>query len=217
MHAKYSPSAAKRWLNCPGSIHKFPEPKPQTPTAAALLGTAAHWIFEDPKREGAAPNGIVIDEEMRACVERSHAEIEHLTTKAAHIFKEVQLEIGASAGLSPNVVFGTADLILQMCNGQLHLIDFKYGRYPVLPRQNMQMLTYAVALLPHLKGNATGVHLHILQPKAGGLKSWFASKQEIENHSQKIYQVVTQQDKTLNLGEWCHFCPHKDKCDALPF
>lgn len=44
-HAKLSPSAAHRWMNCPGSIKKIGD-ESSTTNQAAMKGTAAHKVIE---------------------------------------------------------------------------------------------------------------------------------------------------------------------------
>lgn len=45
LHAKLSPSAAKRWMNCPGSVALIGD-ESSTSNAAAMKGTAAHKVIE---------------------------------------------------------------------------------------------------------------------------------------------------------------------------
>jgi hypothetical protein len=45
-HAKLSPSAAKRWMNCPGSVALIGD-ESSTTNQAAMMGTAAHKIIEE--------------------------------------------------------------------------------------------------------------------------------------------------------------------------
>jgi hypothetical protein len=44
-HARFAPSAAHRWVNCPGSV-RLCEPIPNKSTPAADEGTAAHQMAE---------------------------------------------------------------------------------------------------------------------------------------------------------------------------
>ena len=44
-HAKLSPSASHRWMNCPGSV-KLIGDESSTTNQAAMLGTAAHKLIE---------------------------------------------------------------------------------------------------------------------------------------------------------------------------
>jgi len=44
-HAKLSPSAAHRWMNCPGSV-RMSEGELNLGSPAAMMGTAAHRIIE---------------------------------------------------------------------------------------------------------------------------------------------------------------------------
>lgn len=72
-HAILAPSSAGCWVVCPGARairQAFPE---EGDTAAAMEGTAAHWVFEQmlaAKRVDAvsagdvAPNGVEVTEEM---------------------------------------------------------------------------------------------------------------------------------------------------------
>ena len=50
-HAKLSPSASKRWLNCTGSV-RLSEGVQQTSSAAADEGTTAHFIAEEVLKNG---------------------------------------------------------------------------------------------------------------------------------------------------------------------
>src|SRR6185312_3110335 len=50
-HARLSPSAAKRWMNCAGSVRKTAG-MPNTAGQAAMMGTAAHKIVEHMLKAG---------------------------------------------------------------------------------------------------------------------------------------------------------------------
>ena len=68
-HARLSPSSAKRWLMCPGSV-KLSEAYPDTTSSYASEGTAAHELAEKCLRERqdaasyAMIDGVEVDEDM---------------------------------------------------------------------------------------------------------------------------------------------------------
>lgn len=120
-HATLSPSAAHRWMSCPGSVRMSAGiPRKSSPDAA--LGTAAHKLGEICLREGkdAKPFiGTIIDtetdgswevtKEMAECVQHYLDEVLRLQKILGGVLHvEERLDLTA---LVPDM-FGTADAVI---------------------------------------------------------------------------------------------------------
>src|SRR3990170_8244797 len=57
-HAKFSPSAAKRWMNCPGSIRLSENAPPQHESPYATEGTNGHFVLESFLKAEKNPNAV---------------------------------------------------------------------------------------------------------------------------------------------------------------
>lgn len=102
----------------------------------------------------------------------------------------------------------TADLVLYT-QDELHIIDGKWGRIPVDPVDNAQLLFYAVCYAP-LAPKAKGATLHILQPAIDNFDSWFADTTVLAAYMQEAMAAEKQiqaGDTTFGPSENCRFCP----------
>jgi len=102
----------------------------------------------------------------------------------------------------------TADLVLYVAD-EIHVFDLKTGVTPVSAWENAQLLYYALCY-GGLAPKAKGVHLHIVQPWADNMESWFASAarlQEFRDEAQRTELKLLSGDTTLVPGDHCTFCP----------
>ncbi|WP_137390862.1 DUF2800 domain-containing protein [Rhodoligotrophos defluvii] len=200
-HARLSPSAAYRWLVCPGSI-RLSDGIPDKSSVYANEGTAAHMLAEhclrhgwdadryldcviDITAEGNAmfgdagtengDNRWLVDEEM------VHSVQIYLDHCRSIIAPADELEIECKLDLTHVIPdgFGTGDtLVYQVEQKHLHVVDLKYGvGVPVDPQNNPQLLTYAVgALKRYHNREVEKVTLTVVQPRAphrdGEVRSW---------------------------------------------
>lgn len=223
-HAIFAPSASKRWLTCPGAIgmtRNIPEP----PTSeAAAEGIAAHWLFENYKERKTAtedPNGYPINQDIldhvKACLVEIHKQVG--PSSSAAVFKEYQLAVWEVLGLKKDVIWGTCDTVI-LKKHKAWLIDLKYGKWPVRPKNNPQLLTYAVGLLPLIDGVYEELNLVILQPKSSKLwKQYTAPVQEIKDWRDMLIEYFTKRKQRefrshLQSGQHCYFCLAKRNCPA---
>lgn len=176
-HAKLAPSAAARWLRCPGSVRLSADIE-ETPSAFAAEGTAAHMLAEkcmesgfdaerfagwtvnttakDPKM--AVQQGWPVDD---ATTFRVDAEM----VEGVQLYLDVVREIAAGAdeweieqrldmsAIVPDV-FGTGDFIAyvekhrETGKRRITIADLKYGKgVPVDVEHNVQELTYAIGVV----------------------------------------------------------------------
>lgn len=237
-HSRLAPSAAARWVHCPGSVRlseQFPE---LLENPAAPEGTAAHWAVDQlmtgspPAPGQLAPNGIAISDEM---------------IEGAIIFAEHVMGIAARAGAElsqrfrweqrehmPSIhpdMFGTPDGagILETADltGALHVFDYKFGHAQVDPEDNWQLISYARGVLDRLQydGHAEQhliVHLHIIQPRCyvpgGPIRSWVVPAADLRAHWNRLQAAAHEalgDEPRLSGGEHCRYCPGRRACPEL--
>jgi hypothetical protein len=237
-HAPLSPSAAHRWMACPGSIReesKYPEP-PSNP--AAIDGTHTHSLLEhclnNYMLDAASMVGqkmsdhegeFVIDAERAARVQvaldyvyRRIAEISDMKQQVVIITEE---RVNPGALLGRDDLTGTADVQL-VSDDYLEIIDYKDGVGEVLAENNPQLLLYALGAL---KGETPlYVRMTIVQPKLAMM-----GKEPITSHEIMLDQLMSRiaefktaaaavdaPDAPLLPGEvQCKWCRAKGGCAVL--
>ena len=206
-HAKLSPSGAKRWMSCPGSIPLNAQLNPNNERRSsrfAAEGTVAHEIgdkcLSDKTRE-TKPSDFVFEQlvadgfafrvthEMVDAVEvyvdyvREQAE-EHDATLEAEVWGSLEvLEV-------PGLTGGTTDaLVINYDDKIIHVIDFKYGQgVAVDVIDNPQLMCYGLGAIIKLDQEGIDlsdwtVKLVIVQPRAfhpdGRIREWELPAQEL--------------------------------------
>lgn len=200
-HATLAPSAANRWINCPGSI-RASEGVEQKTTHYMAEGTAAHELASlclesgiDPGRhlghfvdiddkdrrikQSATPNGKniwLIDDEMVDAVEVYTDHVRGLM-EAAGALAIVDVEQRLDMRHIHPAIFGTGDAVVYDIEGEhLHVCDFKYGKkHLVSPAENPQLFLYgAGAVRRYHNHRVKKITLHVVQPRTQGvpIKSW---------------------------------------------
>ncbi|CAB5144329.1 Protein of unknown function DUF2800 [uncultured Caudovirales phage] len=151
-HAKLSPSAAERWMTCPGSV-VLSEGMPNKSSSFADEGTAAHAVAEALLLGKATKADIdVVDNVM--------VYVDHVQSLGGEFHAEQRVSVNA-------VVYGTADAVVwQPETAALHIVDLKYGAgEPVEVHGNLQLKIYALATLLTFKYPAHTVTSTIVQPR----------------------------------------------------
>ena len=120
--------------------------------------------------------------------------------------------------------FGTADCII-IGDGQIYVVDYKNGSgVPVEAENNSQMMLYALGAL-QVYGLIYGdsiqeIHLSIVQPHAGGIKTWSLPREELETWGENVVEPAAQLaykgEGEFCPGDWCdkNFCPARATCTA---
>lgn len=188
-HAKLSPSAAKRWINCPGSV-ALEENLPNPPQSEyATEGSLAHRLAEirvqheimNHKYDRRQCNDVIeaINNFYASAtvVEGSFDEINENVTKYIEYIKTVlpakaQIETEKPVILSDYIPdgWGTTDLVItDYDNKTCNLIDFKYGQgVKVSAQRNYQLMIYALGVLSEcyvFGDDIDTVTLTIFQPR----------------------------------------------------
>lgn len=242
-HAKLSPSSAKRWFSCPGSIRLSADTSDKS-SVYADEGTAAHTLAEKCLRGGwdatdflgghvniktgqveryeAEGDGIfTIDEEMVDAVDLYISTVRSLKIKGDEFEYEAKLDLRHIPGME----FGTGDFVRYRENTkELVIVDFKYGRgVPVDVEENEQLFTYAVGTARrfHNRGLAK-VLLMVVQPRcphpAGPVRMKMYDALDLVEFRFRLVdaaEATMADDAPLVPGEWCRFCPAAPTCEAL--
>ncbi|MBB4017618.1 hypothetical protein GGR16_002652 [Chelatococcus caeni] len=243
-HAKLAPSAASRWVNCPGSVRLSAGIESRS-SIWADEGTAAHTLAEmclntgfdadrfldgcvdvntgrvhetmPPQLEG-KPRVFAIDEEMAGAVQVYLDLVRSLVQEGDEYETEQRLDLSS---VHPDI-FGTGDFLLyRPSTHKLVIVDYKHGKgVAVDPRENKQLMTYAVgaALRYHNRG-IDEVELIVVQPRAEGdeVKTWktdAVTLLEWRFELEAAAKATEEPDAPLQAGEWCKFCPALPDCPA---
>lgn len=236
-HARLSASSAARWLNCTPSA-LLAEQFPDTGSKYAAAGTLAHSIAElkarkyflepmGPQKYGAALKKLKADENYDPGMDAAtDAYLDHLKSIAMQYDQTpfVALEVKVDYSHVAPEGFGTADCIM-IAGDEMHVVDYKNGAgVPVDAEENPQMMLYALGALnvyrPLYGNSIQRIHLHIVQPNAGGVKSWEISRKDLNIWATEFVQarakLAYNGEGDYNPGPWCddHFCPARATCMA---
>lgn len=189
-HARLAPSAAHRWMHCPGSV-RLSEGMPNTTSVFAAEGTAAHELCAECLQTGAdaslylgqyvdVASGKIVDtpedtddehrffeitDEMADAVQMYADHVRGLFAPLSVLDVEQRLDM---THLHPDIS-GTGDATVYDPERQhLDVCDFKYGKgVAVDADDNPQLLLYAAGAARRL-GNrgVASLTVHIIQPRA---------------------------------------------------
>lgn len=236
-HARISPSAASRWIHCPGSV-KATEHLPDTTSVYAQEGTLAHEIcemklrhhFHLPMRGQSRPVG---KKTLEAFLERSRKNELYAPEMDGHTDEYVELIVDIANGsdgvdavlvearvdLDPYVPdgFGSADCIL-LTGTMLHVFDFKYGKgVPVSAEGNPQLRLYGLGAYRMLSYfyDITDIVTHVVQPRLGAYSYENIRRNDLLKWADYIQPQAIKAHlgvEEFAAGDWCRFCKIKATC-----
>lgn len=231
-HALLSASAAKRWLNCPPSA-RLTENMPDTASEYAAEGTLAHALGElKIRKKFEIMKKSVYDKSLKELKadplyspEMDGHTDSYLDYVAAimHSFKSkpyIAIEKRLDYSHIAPGGFGTGDCLI-MCGGELHIIDFKYGKgVPVSAEDNPQLKLYALGAVREyeLLYDIQNITLHIVQPRTDdGNSSWTITRAALDEWGESIKpvaQLAFDGKGDFKCGDHCRFCKAKSTCRA---
>lgn len=234
-HALLSASSAHRWLNCPGSA-RLAEQFPNQTSPYAEAGRVAHAIAELKARKYFLEpmSARTYNAQLKKLRDSPHFDksMDENTDTYLEVLKEtalsfekapfVALETRVDFSDSVPEGFGTADCIM-IGSGAIVIIDYKNGAgVPVEAEDNPQMKLYALGALqvyaPIYGDTIQRAVLKIVQPNAGGTKTWETTVQALKlwafNTVKPIARIAYDGKGGFSAGGWCGFCPAKAQCSA---
>jgi len=202
-HAKLSPSGSARWLSCPGS-YWLSEQAPQQPSSAAAdEGTDAHeWaakmLYGDDGFDNPYAGIELYVDRVKTTAER----------KGAVLWVEKRVYLTEQ-------IHGTPDAVVAH-KKTVDVFDLKYGYNKVEAKDNSQLLIYAAGAIKTYDLKPTTVNMHIVQPRAGGIRS---ASMPIKLFWARVNAITEAADKLLanpdaprRAGDHCQYCPAVTIC-----
>ena len=209
-HAKYSPSAASRWIACPGSI-QF-DSMPEETSAAAERGTYLH-DYAARRLLGESVDGFEVSAEEVEMVSEYVAYVKNL---GGNLMVERRVHYDS-------LMWGTADALVFVDN-TLHIIDFKSGAGVKVPvAHNYQMMAYALCVLNESDPFEAGIEpqhvvLHVVQPAIRNIDSWAVDFDVLNDFEGLVCQAMEEaESKNARFvpGEkQCRWCKGAAVCRA---
>jgi hypothetical protein len=189
-HATLAPSAAHRWLACPGSV-RMSEGIQEAPSVFAAEGTAAHELAEYCLTKGldvaqfrgwiVAKGGLHHPDEGGPPDQKTCFRVDAEMVDGVQLYLDVARDVKAQSdefeteirmdmsALVPGV-FGTGDVIAyrEKPTRRVTICDFKYGKgVSVEVEDNAQLLTYAMGVVQRYHNRGVDeVELIVVQPRA---------------------------------------------------
>lgn len=235
-HADLAPSAAHRWIRCPGSV-PMSKGIGDTGSSYAAEGTWAHKLAEvrlsgrETLTEGEVADLVGLTGETydtAAMDEPVRYYVDYVQALGGDLFTEQRLSLTEITG--EEGARGTADAVI-LRGSELVIADLKYGQgVKVDAVENPQLTIYAGAAVrtfaPMMDEELQSVRLIIIQPRLDHVSEWTMTPAELEARLDTISKAAAEARREMAAGdtaEWhlcpglpqCRFCPARGRCREL--
>lgn len=210
-HAKMRPpSAAERWVNCPGSsvaVQLYPNDE----SDASTKGDYAHDQLETAILFGIM-EPVTEDEDLN---ENLAGVLEWLAQERARLGPDCKVYAEQSYDIPETGEFGTADITL-VSPTVLHVADYKNGYVVVDVLRNMQMLCYLLGAIAKF-GTRDRYYITVLQPNASHIDGPYRTYEVTEGDIAWFRACIAssiEHENEFAAGKWCKksYCPHRGNC-----
>lgn len=220
-HALLSPSAAHRWIVCPGSV-KLSEGIENASSEHAEEGALAHSAAADLLNGLSWPNNL--PDGMYAPVQTYVDTVKYMSDGALGTWVEQKIDLSSVYGV--NDQFGTADYIA-VTDTELQVHDLKYGKgVEISATDNWQLIIYALGALDFVESftDVQRIRCVIHQPRLGIVSEEIYTVDQIKEYlhlirksaKSVIEQVNGFSEIECNPGEkQCKWCLVTGSCEAL--
>jgi len=217
-HALLSPSASRRWLECPPSV-RLTELMEDKPSAYADEGTLAHSIAEGKLKShlGYAENPIKCEDALMD---------EYTDDYVAFVDEQMSVLENPSAFVEQRVdcskyvpeCYGTCDALI-ISDGVLHICDLKYGTgVKVDAVGNDQLRIYALGAFEMFSClyDISTVRMSIFQPRLSHSDTWELPIDELLKWANEVLVPAAKQawngEGEFKAGDHCRFCKARKTC-----
>ena len=225
-HARNSPSALHRTLNCPPSL-VLGEQFQDEESCYAAEGTAGHALAEHLikkylKQRTKRPVSDYYSDDLMEAVEDYVAFVIEKVEEAKQECKVPLFSVEQRVDISeysPDC-FGTADMVI-VTDRVAHVIDLKLGRgVEVSAEENPQLMAYGLGVLEMIEMlyDIEVVRLTIFQPRINNFSSWEITPEALKKWGNEILKprsaMALAGEGEFHAGSWCRFCKAKNQCRA---
>jgi len=235
-HAPLAPSSAPQWGFCTGSVAAN-RAAPDLVSERAREGTASHWVGEQVLNTWrkartdvllcsdligrAAPNGVVIDEEMAEGADVWVRDVLDVANRHGALQRiEVERRVHMPTVHADN--WGTFDSAMWLAEADtLYVWDYKYGHREVNAVGNLQLIDYAIGLHHEISIHTnpdTRIVLRVVQPYCyhapEQISEWVVSAAVLQGWAihlaAKANEALT--NPTMSAGLYCRDCAAITRC-----
>ncbi len=235
-HAELAPSAAHRWIRCPGSV-PMSKGIGDTGSSYAAEGTWAHKLAEvrlsgrEELTEGEIADLVGLTGETydtAAMAEPVRYYVDYVKSLGGDLFTEQRLSLTEITG--EEGARGTADAVI-LRGSELVIADLKFGQgVKVDAVENPQLTIYAGAAVrtfaPMMDEELAQIRLIIIQPRLDHVSEWTMTPAELEARLDTISKAAAEARREMatdETAEWhlcpglpqCRFCPARGRCREL--
>ena len=224
-HSVMPPSNLYRTVQCSGNITMPADPTLAGDNEASAEGSGAHWALAEvlqgrPAWGLRAPNGVLIDEEIRESVEFAHDAFESLLEEFDQTIDNALIEHRVQIPRIHAECWGTLDFGFWAPDRKtVVVVDFKHGHEAVEVFENLQLLAYSSGLLGDAEVRVVNV---IVQPRAqhrdGPVRRWTyhaVDARGLLNICMNAAHEALGPDPKLRAGPACRHCHAATTCPAL--
>lgn len=228
-HSAWGPSAAKRWINCPGSIQATKD-LPDSDSEFSIEGTACHTLSEWCREQNKPAahwlskyvNVQLVDGSTRA------VKITQNLADAVQDFVDFCNALGGEQLIEVKVRYeeyvkggyGRLDHAA-LHPGFAHIVDLKAGAgVKVYAEHNEQLMLYALGVLIEHDWlyDFQKFLLTVHQPRLDWVDTWEISREDLlrwaANTLPSAYKATLIPEPKFQPGEWCRWCKISGKCRA---
>ena len=214
-HALFAPSAAERWMNCPGSFRAEQEAEPRADTRYTKEGTNAHEIFAQALLTRTSPRRFTDDPFIAGPLHEAWLTVMQLIGDRRFL---VEQRLEPLPGLPD--LWGTSDIIVFDERGHLVMvIDLKFGVVVAVEPDSSQLVIYTLLAAQQFGASPAGVTSIIVQPRAqhaaGPARQHHHTPAALSAFLPKVQTAVTaalQPDAPRVSGLWCRWCAVRETC-----
>jgi hypothetical protein len=224
-HSPLGPSAADRWINCPGSVNAtrgIHDPSSEF----AAEGNFAHDIAEMAREQDKPAKEFIghkdtVDGFEFECTKDMAEHVQFFIDYVNQWECDENINEGrVSYDAWVDGGFGTLDAAL-LNDGLCVVADLKYGKgIQVFARDNSQLKLYALGIYQEYSDlyDIKEFKLAIVQPRLNHIDEWHISIEELLVWADEVVEPAADEAMTdtasFNAGEWCtkNFCKIRSSC-----